>query len=106
MSGEDELARPLFSTAMVHLLTNGNALIGKYRAEGLIVQLACLDPQAVTVEQRGERIVYRYSRPEGGPEEQLGPADVVHVKAMSSDGLRGLPAKVASFLHTATREAE
>lgn len=80
----------LFSTAMVHLLTNGNAFIGKYRAEGSIVQLACLDPQAVTVEQLGGRIVYRYSRPDGGFEEQLGPADVVHVKAMSADGLRGL----------------
>jgi HK97 family phage portal protein len=80
----------LFSTAMVHLLTNGNAFIGKFRAEGSIVQLACLDPQAVTVEQQGGRIVYRYTRPEGGPEEKLGPADVVHVKAMSQDGLRGL----------------
>lgn len=79
----------LFSTAMVHLLTNGNAFIGKYRVEGTVAQLACLDPGAVTVEQAGGRIIYRYSQPEGGLVE-LGAADVVHVKAMGSDGLRGL----------------
>lgn len=54
----------LFSTAMVHLLTNGNAFIGKFRQEGSIIQLACLDPRSVTVEQRGGRIVYTYSRPD------------------------------------------
>ena len=80
----------LFSTAMVGLLLNGNCFIGKFRQEGSIVQLACLDPQAVTVEQRGARIVYLYSPPQGGPLAELGPADVVAVKAMSSDGLRGL----------------
>lgn len=80
----------LFSTAMVSLLVNGNAFIGKYRSENTITQLACLDPQAITVEQRGARIVYAYSPPQGGPFQELGPADVVHVKAMSSDGLRGL----------------
>lgn len=79
----------LFSTAMVHLLTNGNAFIGKFRREGSIVQLALLDPQAVTVEQVGGRIVYRFAAPQGGLQE-LGAADLIHVKAMGSDGLRGL----------------
>lgn len=84
----------LFSTAMVHLLTNGNAFIGKFREEGSLVQLACLDPQSIVVEQRGGRIVYKLSRQEGFSE--LGPADVLHVKAMSQDGLRGLsPVKQA-----------
>lgn len=84
----------LFSHVMVGLLLNGNAFVGKYRSEGLIVQLACLDPGAVTVEQQGARIVYHYASP-GGVEE-LTSADVVHVKAMSSDGLRGLsPVKQA-----------
>jgi HK97 family phage portal protein len=80
----------LFSTLMLHLLIDGNGFLGKFRAEDTIVQLACLDPQAVTVEQRGGRIVYLYSPPQGGPIQELGPADVVHVKAVSSDGLRGL----------------
>jgi HK97 family phage portal protein len=84
----------LFSTAMVGLLLDGNTFIGKFRSEGSIVQLACLDPQSVTVEQRGSRIVYTYSRPEGISEH--GPDDIVHVKAMSQDGLRGLsPVKQA-----------
>jgi HK97 family phage portal protein len=82
-------ASDLFSTTMVHLLTSGNAFVGKFRHEGAITQLACLDPSAVAIEQEGGRIVYRYSQPEGGLIE-LGVADVVHVKAMSLDGLRGL----------------
>lgn len=79
----------LFSTAMVHLMLDGNAFFAKYRSEQSIVQLGLLDPQAVTVEQRGSRIIYLYSAPQGGLQE-LGPADVAHVKAMSHDGLRGL----------------
>jgi HK97 family phage portal protein len=84
----------LFSTAMVGLLLDGNCFIGKFRSEGSIVQLACLDPQSVSIEQRGSRIVYTYSRAEGVSEH--GPEDVLHVKAMSEDGLRGLsPVKQA-----------
>jgi len=41
------------STAMVHLLVNGNAFIGKFRSEQTIVQLACIDPQRVLVAHSG-----------------------------------------------------
>jgi HK97 family phage portal protein len=78
----------LFSQVMVHLNVNGDAFIGKFRSEGSIVSLGLLDPSQVTVELRGQRIVYRLSRPEGISEH--GPEDVLHVKAMSSDGLTGL----------------
>jgi HK97 family phage portal protein len=78
----------LISQIMVHLNTHGNAFVGKFRADGEIVQLGLLDPTQVQVELRGQRIVYTLTR-EGGVSEH-GPADVLHVKSMSSDGLVGL----------------
>jgi HK97 family phage portal protein len=87
----------LFSDVMVSLLTDGNAFIGKFRREGTIAQLGVLDPMAVSVERRGERIVYTLSGPEGLSAH--GPEDVLAVRAMASPqdgGLRGLsPVKQA-----------
>jgi phage portal protein BeeE len=51
-----------------------------------IVQLGLIDPTTVDVELRGQRIVYRLL--ERGVE--VGPSDILHIKGMSSDGLRGL----------------
>jgi HK97 family phage portal protein len=78
----------LVSQIVVHLNTHGNAFVGKFRADNEIVQLGLLDPTQVEVELRGQRIVYTLSRPEGISEH--GPEDILHVKAMSSDGLTGL----------------
>ena len=78
----------LLSTAMVHLLVYGDAFVAKYRSEGMITQLGLLDPQAVVVERKGDRVIYRLSRREGISDD--GPDDILHVKAMSPDGLRGL----------------
>ena len=75
----------LFSQVMVHLNVLGEAFIGKYRSDSEIVQLALIHPDRVKVELRGQRIVYTLdSRTEHGPE------DILHIKGMSSDGLRGL----------------
>jgi HK97 family phage portal protein len=78
----------VFGTAMVHLQTNGNAFVAKYRAEGSIVSLGLLDPRQVQVELRGQRVVYTLTRQ--GRRSEHGPEDILHVKAMSADGLRGL----------------
>jgi HK97 family phage portal protein len=75
----------LFSQIMLHLNVYGESFVGKYRAEGSIVQLALLHPDRMRVELRGQRIVYIL---DAGTE--LGVEDVLHVKAMSADGLRGL----------------
>jgi phage portal protein BeeE len=48
----------LFSQIMVHLNTHGDAFVGKFRADGEIVQLALLHPDRVRVELRGQRILY------------------------------------------------
>jgi len=79
----------LFSQAMVHLNTNGNAFIGKFRGgDGAIVQLGLLDPCLVEVELRGQTVVYTVTV--NGRRSEHGPADVLHIKGMSADGLRGL----------------
>jgi HK97 family phage portal protein len=78
----------LISQVMVHLNVHGNAFVGKFRADGEIVQLGLLDPTQVQVELRGQRIIYSLSR-EGGVSEH-GPEDILHIKGMSADGLVGL----------------
>lgn len=78
----------LFGQVMLHLLVYGDCFLAKYRREQTIVQLACLDPQAVVVERKGESIVYSLSRREGITEH--GPEDILHIKSMSQDGLRGM----------------
>jgi len=44
----------LISQTMVHLNVNGNAYIGKFRADDEIVQLSLLDPTQVQPELRGQ----------------------------------------------------
>jgi HK97 family phage portal protein len=78
----------LISTAMVHLNVHGDAFIGKYRSDGEIVQLACIPPDSVGVELRGQRIVYTLDTVHGRTEH--GPDDILHIKGMSLDGLRGM----------------
>jgi HK97 family phage portal protein len=79
----------LISHLMVHLNVYGEAFIGKYRSgDGEIAQLVLISPDQIGVELRGQRIVYVLDSHKGRSEH--GPEDVLHVKAMSSDGLRGL----------------
>lgn len=78
----------LISQILVHLNVHGDAFIGKYRSDGEIVQLALISPDSVHVELRGQRIVYILDTLHGRVE--VGPSDILHIKAMSLDGLRGL----------------
>ena len=75
----------LVSQLVTHLCVYGNGYVGKYRSEGKIVQLGLLHPDSVQVEltRPADRLHARIGRTEHGPE------DVLHVKAMSMDGLRG-----------------
>src|SRR3954453_8461352 len=75
----------LISQVMVHLNVHGDCFIGKYRSDGEIVQLACIPPDSVQVELRGQRVVYGLSTVNGQTEH--GPDDILHIKAMSLDGL-------------------
>jgi HK97 family phage portal protein len=78
----------LISHVVVHLNVYGEAFVGKYRADAEIVQLALISPESIQVELRGRRIVYMLDTVKGRTEH--GPDDILHIKSMSLDGLRGL----------------
>jgi HK97 family phage portal protein len=78
----------LVSQILVHLNVYGEAFVGKYRADNEIVQLALISPESIQVELRGQTIVYLLDTSKGQVE--VGPSDILHIKGMSSDGLRGL----------------
>lgn len=78
----------LISQMMVHLNIHGECFVAKYRSDREIVQLGLISPESVQVELRGQRIVYTLDSVHGRTEH--GPADVLHIKGMSLDGVRGL----------------
>ena len=79
----------LISQMMTHSNVYGECFVGKYRGQdGEIVQLGLLSPESVQVELRGQRIVYTLDTVHGRTEH--GPGDVLHIKGLSLDGLRGL----------------
>jgi HK97 family phage portal protein len=80
----------LIATLMAHLTLWGNAYLGKYRdQDGRVDQLLPLDPSQVQVERRAGRIVFSVVTVDGHLVE-LGLDDVIHIKALSNDGLVGL----------------
>jgi HK97 family phage portal protein len=97
----------LISQVLVHLNVHGDAFIGKYRADGEVAQLGLIPPDSVQVELRGRRIVYTLDTAHGPTEH--GPEDILHIKAMSLDGLRGLSpvaqCRVALGLSSAMQES-
>ena len=79
----------LIGTAVAHLNLHGNAYLGKYRdADGIVAQLAPLQPAGMTVTLREGVPQYLYVDQNGAVE--LGTADVLHLKLMSVDGVVGL----------------
>jgi len=75
----------LVSQIVTHLAIYGEAFIGKFKSDREIVQLALLHPEQVQVELLGQRIVYTLNgRTEHGVD------DVLHIKGLSSDGVRGI----------------
>jgi len=78
----------LVSQIVTHLVVHGDAFIGKFRSDGEIVQLGLLDPTQVQVELNGRRVLYTITS--GGQRSEHGPEDILHIKAMSADGLRGM----------------
>jgi len=80
----------LVGQLVAHLALDGNTFLAKYRdPDGQIIQLGALDPTRVTVAlERGEP-VYALSRPDGVTTRH-GVEDIIHLRAMSVDGLVGL----------------
>lgn len=79
----------LVGQLVCHLQTHGNAFVAKYRQAGRIEQLGLLAPDRVQVAVEAGRPVYTVTHTSGG-QTRHGVDDVVHVKALSTDGLVGL----------------
>jgi len=79
----------LVGQIVAHLNLHGNAYVGKYRAGGRVESLGCLHPERVTVELRGGRALYTVTDARGGRQTHTD-RDIIHVRALSIDGLLGL----------------
>jgi HK97 family phage portal protein len=80
----------LVAQAMTHLALFGNGFLGKFRdQDGRLEQLGMLHPDRVTVELKGGQPFYTVTGPRG-EQSKHGPDDIVHIRALSSDGLLGL----------------
>lgn len=79
----------LIGQTVAHLNLYGNAYLGKFRRNGELDQLALLQPDRVQPEIRAGQPIYTVTGPEG-EQSVHGPADIVHVKALTTDGLVGL----------------
>lgn len=80
----------LVGQLVAHLQLHGNAYLGKFRAvAGQVNQLALLSPERVVPELRGGRPIYTVLDGQGGRSVH-GTDDVIHIKALSTDGLVGL----------------
>jgi HK97 family phage portal protein len=80
----------LVGTLVAHLNLFGNAFLGKFRGpDGSVAQLGCLRPDSMQVEMKGGRPIYTYQAWDGTRTTHT-PDDIVHIKALSTDGLIGL----------------
>jgi HK97 family phage portal protein len=80
----------LVAQAMAHLALHGNAYLGKFRdREGRIEQLAMLHPDRVQVELTAGQPRYTVTGSDGD-QAVVGVEDVVHIRALSTDGILGL----------------
>jgi HK97 family phage portal protein len=99
----------LVAALMAHLLLWGNAYLGKFRdTDGRVEQLLLIPPDRVQVERRRGRVVFTVTDEQGRMSEH-GFDDIIHVKALSTDGLVGLSPirqmRATLELNNAVREA-
>ena len=74
---------------MQHLAMFGECFLGKLRTDGVITGLEPLDPARVTVEIIAGEPYYQYISAFGTMFEGLTTSDIIHVRGMSLDGVRG-----------------
>jgi HK97 family phage portal protein len=81
----------LVAQLLAHLNLHGNGYVGKFRdTDGRIEQLSMLHPDRVEVELVKGAPRYTVTDAKTGRQTKHGPEDIVHVKAMGTDGLVGL----------------
>jgi HK97 family phage portal protein len=79
----------MVASTVAALVLHGNCFLGKYRDNGRIVQLGLLDPACVQVVIEAGEPFYLYVDPRGR-RQRLTTRDVLHIKALSTDGIVGL----------------
>lgn len=80
----------LVGQLVAHLQLHGNAYVGKFRdQEGRVDQLALLEPERVVPRLQGGRPRYQVTGLHGEQSDH-GQADIIHIKALTTDGLVGL----------------
>lgn len=80
----------LIGQMVAHLNLYGNAYLGKFRdPDGRVEQLALLAPERVLPAVKAGRPLYTVTGPKG-ERSMHGPADVIHVRALTTDGILGL----------------
>jgi HK97 family phage portal protein len=93
----DLLDRPAPAVSQVNLIgrivcdlqTHGNSYVGKYRdGRGVIVELGCLPPDRVAPKLK--QGVPRYEYTQDDRMDEYGVEDIVHVRALSVDGIAGM----------------
>ena len=78
----------LVGQTMAHLLLHGNAYLGKYREAGRIERLSLIPPDRVRPVMESGELSFQVST--GGGMVVASEADVIHIRAMGTDGLVGL----------------
>jgi HK97 family phage portal protein len=73
------------SQIVTHLNVFGECFLGKYKADREIVRLACINPESVRVELEGRTITYVLEE-----RTRHGVDDILHVKGLSLDRVRGM----------------
>jgi len=85
------VSQPAFVGQMVaHLALWGECFVGKYRApDRSLSQLGVLPPDRMEVEIVAGEPRYKYHQPNAAPVERLTRDDVLHVRGLTLDGVRG-----------------
>lgn len=105
---QEMTAQELWETAIGHLLLWGNAYLNVVRENGRPVGLWPLRPDCMEIDRDDQKVrVYRYYLHSENRYVNLRPADIMHIRGLSLDGVLGIsPITVARVAVAISRNAE
>lgn len=101
-------SQELWETALGHLLLWGNAYLNVVRVNGRPIGLWPLRPDCMEIERDDQKVrIYRYYLHSENRYVNLRPADIMHIRGMSLDGVLGIsPITVARTAVAISKNAE